>query len=111
MLAGAIRAVELRQVPAPLIVGERVNAQGSRKVKRLVLTEDYEGLLAIARQQVEGGAHTLDVQVAVTERADEAELMRRLVKRLATGVEAPLVIDSTEAASFRRPWSSIPAAR
>ncbi len=97
MLAGAIRAVELHQVPPPLIIGERVNAQGSRAVKRLVLAEDYEGLLAIARQQVEGGAHTLDVQVAVTERADEAVVMRKLVKRLSTGVEAPLVIDSTEA--------------
>ena len=97
MVAGAIRAVDLLQEPPPLLVGERVNAQGSRAAKRMVLAEDYDGLLAIARRQVEGGAHTLDVQVAVTERADEAELMRKTVKKLATGVDAPLVIDSTEA--------------
>ncbi len=108
MLAGAIRAIDMHQVPAPLLIGERVNAQGSRAAKRLVLAEDYEGLLAIARQQVEGGAHTLDVQVAVTERPDEADLMRRLVKRLATGVEAPLVIDSTEASVIQAALEQYP---
>src|SRR6185436_237595 len=49
------------------------------------------------RSQVEGGAHTLDVCLALTERTDEAEQMRRLVKKLALSVEAPLCIDSTEA--------------
>ncbi|HWE60829.1 MAG TPA: methionine synthase [Chloroflexota bacterium] len=97
MIAGAIRAVDLLQEPPPLLVGERVNAQGSRAVKRMVLAEDYDGLLAIGRHQVDGGAHALDVQVAVTERGDEAAQMRRTVKKLSTGVEAPLVIDSTEA--------------
>ena len=57
-------------------IGERVNAQGSRKVKRLLLADDYDGILEVAREQVEGGAHVLDVCVALTERADEAEQMR-----------------------------------
>ncbi|MDB5077271.1 MAG: metH [Chloroflexi bacterium] len=108
MVAGAIRAVELHQEPAPMLVGERVNAQGSRAVKRMVLAEDYDGLLAIARNQVEGGAHTLDVQVAVTERADEAELMRKTVLKLATGVESPLVIDSTEASVIQAALEQYP---
>ena len=50
-------------------IGERVNAQGSRKVKRLLLADDYEGIVEVAREQVEAGAHVLDVCVALTERA------------------------------------------
>src|SRR5438477_5961303 len=68
-VSSGIRAVTLRQEPPPLIVGERVNAQGSRKVKRLLLAEDYDGVVQVAREQVEGGAHVLDVSVALTERA------------------------------------------
>jgi cobalamin-dependent methionine synthase I/methionine synthase I (cobalamin-dependent) len=95
-VASAMTATALVQVPAPTLIGERVNTQGSRAVKRLLLEDDYDGVLDIARNQVEGGAHLLDVCVALTERPDEAEQMRRLVKLLAQGVEAPLVIDSTE---------------
>ncbi|MBI5879955.1 MAG: methionine synthase [Chloroflexi bacterium] len=97
MISSAMRAVSLRQVPAPLIVGERVNSQGSRRVKRLLLEDKYDDILTIARNQVEGGAHALDVCVALTERADEAAQMRIVVKKLQMSVEAPLVIDSTEA--------------
>ena len=97
MISSAMRAIPLRQDPPPMIVGERVNSQGSRKVKRLLLADDYDGILEVAREQVEGGAHALDVCVALTERADEAEQMRRVVKKLQMSVEAPLIIDSTEA--------------
>ena len=97
-VSSGMRAVSLHQVPKPLLVGERVNAQGSRKVKQLLLSEDWDGLVEVAREQVEGGAHVLDVCVALTERADEAEMMARLVKKLALAVEAPLVFDSTEPA-------------
>jgi 5-methyltetrahydrofolate--homocysteine methyltransferase len=89
-------------------VGERVNAQGSRAAKRLLLADDYDALLGIGRQQVEGGAHALDVCVALTERADEASMMRAVVKKLATGVEAPLVIDSTEAPVIRAALEQYP---
>ena len=67
----------------PLLIGERCNAQGSRKFKHLLLAEDYDAILEIGREQVDGGAHALDISVAVTERADEAELMRQVVKKLA----------------------------
>ncbi|HRQ22233.1 MAG TPA: dihydropteroate synthase [Anaerolineales bacterium] len=50
----------------------------------------------IAREQVAGGAHALDISVAVTERADEAEQMRKVIKKLQMGVDVPLVIDTTE---------------
>ncbi|PWH13778.1 MAG: methionine synthase [Anaerolineae bacterium] len=95
-LASAVRAVEMHQQPPPLLIGERCNAQGSRQFKRLLLEENYDAILDLARQQVDGGAHALDISVALTERADEAETMRKVVKRLAAGVDVPLVIDTTE---------------
>jgi 5-methyltetrahydrofolate--homocysteine methyltransferase len=79
------------------MIGERVNSQGSRKVKRLLLADDYDSILEIAHEQVNSGAHMLDVAVAVTERADEALQMQTLVKKLSQAVEVPLIIDTTEA--------------
>ena len=96
-VTSAIRATSLTQDPAPLLIGERVNATGSRKAKQALLKDDYDTLLGIAREQVEGGAHVLDVSVAMTERSDEANQMAKTVKKLSLGIEAPLVIDSTEA--------------
>jgi 5-methyltetrahydrofolate--homocysteine methyltransferase len=96
-VSSMIRAVNLQQDPAPTIIGERVNTLGSRKVKRRILADDLEGVLEVAVGQMEEGAHTLDVCVALTERTDEKDTMRKLVKKLALTVEAPLVIDSTEA--------------
>src|SRR5579884_908761 len=96
MVSSAMTAMALHQEPKPMLVGERVNSVGSRAVKRMLIADDYDGVLQVARGQVEGGAHTLDVCVAMTERIDELEQMRMLVKKLAMGVEAPLMIDSTE---------------
>ena len=84
-VASGHAAVALHQEPRPLIVGERVNAQGSRKVKELLLADDYDGVLDVAREQVEYGAHVLDVCVALTERGDEAEQMAKVVKLLVDG--------------------------
>jgi 5-methyltetrahydrofolate--homocysteine methyltransferase len=95
-LASAMSAIAMRQDPPPTLLGERLNAQGSRKFKRLLLEEDYDSILEIAREQVEYGAHALDISCAVTERPDEAELMRKVVKKLEMGVDVPLVIDTTE---------------
>jgi 5-methyltetrahydrofolate--homocysteine methyltransferase len=94
--SSGIRATALQQDPPPLLVGERVNSQGSRKAKQALLNEDYDTLLGIGREQVEGGAHVLDVCVALTERTDEAGQMAQTIKKLSMGVEVPLVIDSTE---------------
>lgn len=95
-LASAMSAISMRQDPPPTLLGERCNAQGSRKFKRLLLEEDYDGILEIAREQVEFGAHAIDISCAVTERPDEIELMRKVVKKLEMGVDVPLVIDTTE---------------
>ncbi len=95
-VSSALKAVDLKQLPTPLIIGERINTQGSRKAKKLVLADDYDGLVDLARVQVEDGAHCLDVCVATTERSDEREFMLNLVKRLSLEIDAPLVIDSTD---------------
>jgi 5-methyltetrahydrofolate--homocysteine methyltransferase len=95
-VSSALKAVDLKQLPPPLIIGERINTQGSRKAKQLVLDDDYDGLIDLARTQVEDGAHCLDVCVATTERSDERQFMLNLVKRLSLEIDAPLVIDSTD---------------
>ncbi|MCX7608766.1 MAG: homocysteine S-methyltransferase family protein, partial [Anaerolineales bacterium] len=96
-LASGVRAYDMRQDPPPFLIGERLNAQGSRAFKRLLLAEDWDGILAIAQEQVANGAHGLDICVAVTERADEPYLMRQVIRKLVTaGIELPLVIDTTE---------------
>ncbi len=107
-VSGGIRATAMQQDPAPLLVGERVNAQGSRKAKQALLVDDYDTLLSIGREQVEGGAHVLDVQVALTERIDEGEQMAKVVKKLSMGVEAPLVIDTTEAGVIKAALETYP---
>ncbi|MEM3159297.1 MAG: dihydropteroate synthase [Nitrososphaera sp.] len=95
-VSSALKAVDIRQQPPPLIIGERLNTQGSKKAKELVLSDDFDGLVDLARAQVEDGAHCLDVCVATTERADELAFMKKLVKRLSLEIDAPLVIDSTD---------------
>ncbi|MDE1770022.1 MAG: dihydropteroate synthase [Thaumarchaeota archaeon] len=95
-VSSALKAVDLKQNPAPLIIGERLNAQGSKKAKECVLNDNFEELVKLARDQVEDGAHCLDVCVATTERSDELEFMKKLVKLLSLEIDAPLVIDSTE---------------
>ena len=65
-VSSALKAVESRQDPAPMIIGERLNAQGLKKAKECVLNGNFEELVKIARDQVDDGAHCLDVCVATT---------------------------------------------
>ncbi len=95
-VSSMIAATSLVQDPRPTLIGERVNSQGSRKAKELLLADDYDGLLTVAEDQVTGGAHVLDVCVALTERQDEDEQMRQVVKRISLSQPAPIQIDSTE---------------
>jgi 5-methyltetrahydrofolate--homocysteine methyltransferase len=95
--SSGMTATRMMQDPGPTLIGERVNSQGSRRVKRLLLEEDYDSIVEIAVGQVARGAHMLDVCVALTERDDEKEQMEKLVKKLSMAVEAPLIIDTTEA--------------
>jgi 5-methyltetrahydrofolate--homocysteine methyltransferase len=95
-VASMMTATPLAQDPAPTLVGERVNSQGSRKAKELLLSDDYDGLVQIAEDQVEGGAHVLDLCVALTERQDEDEQMRLVAKKVSLTQPAPIQVDSTE---------------
>ena len=95
-VTSSIKSVDLKQEVGPLIIGERLNTQGSRKAKQLVLDDDFDGLVDLARNQVEDGAHCIDVCVATTERSDEKEFILKLVKSLSLEIDAPLVIDSTD---------------
>ena len=107
-ISSSLKAVDLRQNPPPLIIGERLNTQGSRRAKEMVLNDDIDGLLSLARSQVEDGAHCLDVCVATTERSDESQIMSKLVKRLSLEIDAPLVIDSTDPTVIEAAIKQIP---
>jgi len=107
-VASMITATPLVQEPRPTLVGERVNSQGSRKAKELLLAEDYDGLVQVAEDQVTGGAHVLDVCVALTERQDEAEQMREVVKRISLTQPAPIQVDSTEPEVIQAALEAIP---
>jgi 5-methyltetrahydrofolate--homocysteine methyltransferase len=107
-LSSMIAATSLVQEPRPTMVGERVNSQGSRKAKELLLADDYDGLVQIAEDQVTGGAHVLDICVALTERQDEDEQMRQVAKRISLTQPAPIQIDSTEPEVIEMALEQIP---
>jgi 5-methyltetrahydrofolate--homocysteine methyltransferase len=107
-LSSMMTSTPLVQEPRPTLVGERVNSQGSRKAKELLLADDYDGLVQVAEDQVEGGAHVLDVCVALTERQDEDEQMAAVAKRISLTQPAPIQIDSTEPEVIRAALEQIP---
>ncbi|HYO99867.1 MAG TPA: methionine synthase [Pyrinomonadaceae bacterium] len=78
-----------------LIVGERVNASGSKKMRDLLNAEDWDGLTSLAREQEREGAHVLDVNVDFVGRDGVAD-MHELASRLVTNIRIPLMFDSTE---------------
>ncbi|HIN83910.1 MAG TPA: methionine synthase [Phycisphaerales bacterium] len=88
--------VEFKQDTSILIVAERTNANGSRKFKRLLEEEQWDGLVDMAREELSGGAHVLDVCVDYVGRDGVADL-EKIVGRLAQQVDAPLMLDSTDA--------------
>ena len=108
LVSSMMTATPLAQEPRPTLVGERVNSQGSRKAKELLLADDYDGIMRIAEDQVEGGAHVLDVCVALTERQDEDEQMREVVKRISLTQPAPIQVDSTEPDVIQAALEAIP---
>ena len=95
-LTSAFQMVEMRQVPAPFLIGERLNTQGSRQFKELMLKKDYSAAAGMARAQMASSAHALDICTALTEDGAEAERMAAMVRQLSSKVDAPLVIDSTD---------------
>jgi 5-methyltetrahydrofolate--homocysteine methyltransferase len=79
----------------PIMVGERTNVIGSRKFKRLIAEKKFEEAAEVARAQVKGGAHVIDICLADPDR-DELEDMKAFVQEVVKKVKVPLVIDSTD---------------
>jgi 5-methyltetrahydrofolate--homocysteine methyltransferase len=107
-VSSMMTATPLVQEPRPTLVGERVNSQGSRKAKELLLADDYDGIVQVAEDQVTGGAHVLDLCVALTERADEDEQMQEVAKRVSLTQPAPIQIDSTEPDVIQAALETVP---
>lgn len=94
-LASLFNSVPLKQDPAPLLIGERSNATGSKAFRELLKAEDYEGTLTVGQQQVRAGAHVIDVSVGFAGR-DETKDMDEVVSRYTQKINLPLMPDSTQ---------------
>jgi len=78
----------------PIMIGERTNISGSRKFKRLIKEEKFDEASEIARSQVKGGAHIIDINLQDTD-IDEAYAVNRFLPMVAKKVKVPLMLDST----------------
>jgi 5-methyltetrahydrofolate--homocysteine methyltransferase len=87
--------VPFEQDSSFLVIGERTNANGSRRFRDAMLSGDFETTTAMGRDQIKEGAHLLDVCVDYTG-ADGVHDMDEVISRLATQSSVPIVIDSTE---------------
>lgn len=94
-VASLYNQVELRQENAIFAIGERCNANGSKKFREAQDAEDWDTCVDMAKEQVREGSHALDICTAFVGR-DEVKDMTALITRLRGSVTAPLVIDSTE---------------
>ncbi len=94
-LASLFNTTPLVQDPAPLLIGERSNATGSKAFRELLLAEDYEGTLSVAQQQVRAGAHAIDLSVGFAGR-DETKDMNAVAALYAQKIPLPLMVDSTQ---------------
>ena len=93
-IASLFNTTALFQEPAPLLMGERSNATGSKAFRELLLAEDYEGTLSVAQQQVRAGAHVIDVNVGFAGR-DETKDMTAVMGMYNQKIALPLMPDST----------------
>ena len=94
-VASLYQAVPLRQENAFFAIGERCNANGSKKWRELQEKHDWDGCVSMGREQLGEGSNALDVCTAFVGR-DEMHEMTEVVRRFTSSVNAPLVIDSTE---------------
>jgi 5-methyltetrahydrofolate--homocysteine methyltransferase len=94
-VASLYTAVPLRQENAYFSIGERCNANGSKAWRERQAAGDWDGCVAMGREQVGEGSNSLDMCTAFVGRDEMAE-MTEVVRRFTSSVNAPLVIDSTE---------------
>jgi 5-methyltetrahydrofolate--homocysteine methyltransferase len=106
-LASLFHSLPLDQDSGPLIVGERTNANGSKKFRELMLTGEVEGMLQMAKEQVHEGSHVLDVCTAYVGR-DEAGDMLKFLQPMVQQVTAPVMIDSTQIDVVEKALRAVP---
>ncbi|MCX7380995.1 MAG: methionine synthase [Alphaproteobacteria bacterium] len=94
-VASLYQAVPLRQENAFFAIGERCNANGSRKWRELQEKADWDGCVSMGREQIDEGSHSLDICTAFVGRNEIVE-MNEVITRFTASVNSPLVIDSTE---------------
>jgi len=88
-------SVPLQITPAPVFIGERCNANGSKQFKELLEKDDFDSMIDMAKSQLKEGAHILDISVAYTGRNEKKDIAE-VIKRFNSAIQAPLMIDSTE---------------
>lgn len=98
-LASLFGTAALMQEPAPLLIGERSNATGSKAFRELLLAENYAGTLSVAQEQVRAGAHVLDLSVGFAGR-DETKDMNAVMALYAQKINLPMMPDSTQTAAL-----------
>ncbi|WP_084392830.1 methionine synthase [Nocardiopsis listeri] len=89
------QSVPFRQDASYLAVGERTNANGSKKFREAMLAERWDDCVELARDQIRDGAHILDLNIDYVGRDGVAD-MHELATRFATASTLPIMLDSTE---------------
>lgn len=92
----------------PIKVGERINTQGSKKTKEMLLASDYDGIVELGKAQQKAGADILDVCAVLTERHTEKRDAVILTSRLSESVTIPIMIDSTDASVIEEALKKYP---
>jgi 5-methyltetrahydrofolate--homocysteine methyltransferase len=106
--AGSYRGFDIDAKPRPIKVGERMNTQGSRKMRAMLASADHDGIVELGKAQERKGADLLDLCVALTGHTSEAENAAILTARLAESVEIPLMIDSTDVEVIEKALENYP---
>ncbi|MBU1233854.1 MAG: dihydropteroate synthase [Proteobacteria bacterium] len=106
-VASLYQAVDIRQQPAPLIIGERSNPTGSKRFREMLIADDFEGCLQVGIEQERQGAHMIDLNAAWAGRDEESDLVR-LVQMYGKTLKAPLMIDSTSPAVIAKALAAYP---
>ena len=106
-IASLYQAVDIKQEPAPLIVGERSNPTGSKKFRELLIAGDFEGCLQVGIDQERIGAHVIDLNAAWAGRNEEEDLVK-LVQMYGKTLKAPLMIDSTSPTAIAKALAAYP---
>ncbi|MFH1676271.1 MAG: homocysteine S-methyltransferase family protein, partial [bacterium] len=107
-LASSISSQDLIQEGSPLVIGERLNSHGSRKFKKLLMNEDWNGIIDIARDQLELGAQVFDLALAIADRDNEPGDYVTLIERLSIDTPLPMMVDSVDPESVHAALLNMP---